>query len=187
MKLDNLCVDEEGNLKIIDFGCSSTFDPMAPTQTRGICGSDPYIAPEVFAPRAVYDPRKVDVWALGVIYLAMVSGHFPWEVARAHDPNYALYLKYHGRVIDHWLPATSAASPVVKAMLSIDPADRPTIDAVVSSSWITGLRAKAAAATDDAALAASPVSAVSAVYAAANPAYSSASAVSSGISISSGY
>ncbi|KAJ1947163.1 serine/threonine protein kinase [Kickxella alabastrina] len=139
MKLDNLCVDEEGNLKIIDFGCSSTFDPLAPTQTRGICGSDPYIAPEVFVPRAQYDPRKVDVWAVGIIYLAMVSGHFPWEVAKEEDPNYTLYLKFHGRVIDHWLPKDSPANSVIKSMLQIDPEDRPTMDVVMRSAWIVGL------------------------------------------------
>ncbi|KAI9504475.1 kinase-like domain-containing protein, partial [Coemansia spiralis] len=139
MKLDNLCVDEEGNLKIIDFGCSSTFDPLMPMQTRGICGSDPYIAPEVFVPRAAYDPRKVDVWAVGIIYLAMVSGHFPWEVAKAEDPNYSLYLKYHGRVIDHWLPKTNPANALIKSMLEIDPTDRPTIDVVMKSKWVVAL------------------------------------------------
>ncbi|KAJ1948687.1 serine/threonine protein kinase, partial [Linderina pennispora] len=139
MKLDNLCVDEDGNLKIIDFGCSSTFDPLAPAQTRGVCGSDPYISPEVFVPRAAYDPRKVDVWATAVIYLAMVSGHFPWEVAKPEDPNYALYLKYHGRVIDHWLPKDKAANPLIKQMLMIDPAMRPTVDELMRDPWVASL------------------------------------------------
>ncbi|KAJ1798157.1 serine/threonine protein kinase [Coemansia sp. RSA 2399] len=206
MKLDNLCVDEEGNLKIIDFGCSSTFDPMAPTQTRGICGSDPYIAPEVFVPRAQYDPRKVDIWALGIIYLAMVSGHFPWEVAKAHDPNYSLYLKYHGRVIDHWLPKTKPANAVIKSMLEIDPTDRPTIDAIMKDSWIAGLHERYGHSSTIAAinttslsktstLAASPVDikavnealATSRIYGNSHVGYSPTSTVSSGLSISSGY
>ncbi|KAJ1933818.1 serine/threonine protein kinase, partial [Linderina macrospora] len=139
MKLDNLCVDEDGNLKIIDFGCSSTFDPLMPAQTRGVCGSDPYISPEVFVPREAYDPRKVDVWATAVIYLAMVSGHFPWEVAKAEDPNYALYLKYHGRVIDHWLPKDKPANPMIKQMLMIEPHMRPTIDELMNEPWVQQL------------------------------------------------
>ncbi|KAJ1664742.1 serine/threonine protein kinase [Coemansia sp. RSA 1813] len=205
MKLDNLCVDEEGNLKIIDFGCSSTFDPMAPAQTRGICGSDPYIAPEVFVPRAQYDPRKVDIWALGIIYLAMVSGHFPWEVAKAQDPNYSLYLKYHGRVIDHWLPKTKPANAVIKSMLEIDPTDRPTIDAVMKDPWVAGLHERYGHSSTTAVsgmtlsktstLASSPVDikavneamATSCIYGNTNVRYSSTSTVSSGLSISSGY
>ncbi|KAJ2634544.1 serine/threonine protein kinase [Coemansia sp. RSA 1286] len=214
MKLDNLCVDEEGNLKIIDFGCSSTFDPLAPAQTRGICGSDPYIAPEVFEPRALYDPRKVDVWAIGIIYLAMVSGHFPWEVAKDSDPNYALYLKYHGRVIDHWLPKASPANALIKKMMQIDPDDRPTIDIIVDDPWIVQLEERYGASSpmavvsqDAAALsktstllgsAASPTDdvkavndalATSGIYGHTTHAagYSSTSTVSSVLSISSGY
>ncbi|KAJ2882446.1 serine/threonine protein kinase [Coemansia asiatica] len=213
MKLDNLCVDEEGNLKIIDFGCSSTFDPLAPTQTRGICGSDPYIAPEVFEPRALYDPRKVDVWAIGIIYLAMVSGHFPWEVAKDSDPNYALYLKYHGRVIDHWLSKTSPANALIKRMLQIDPNDRPTTDVIVEDPWIVqleeryGASSPAAIVSQDAAAlsktstllssATSPTDdvktandamATSGIYGHIHAAgYSSTSTVSSVLSISSGY
>ncbi|KAJ2887350.1 hypothetical protein IWW38_005160, partial [Coemansia aciculifera] len=210
MKLDNLCVDEEGNLKIIDFGCSSTFDPLQPELTRGICGSDPYISPEVFVPRAMYDPRKVDNWALGIIYLAMVSGHFPWEVAKPEDPNYALYLKYNGRVIDHWLPKTTPANMVIKSMLTLDPAARPTIDMVMRDPWIAALaeqyghsgtplskastlavsatEVKAAADGTHVVAAAAAPGAQQGVYGHANIGYaSSTSTVSSSLSISSGY
>ncbi|KAJ2000711.1 serine/threonine protein kinase [Coemansia thaxteri] len=208
MKLDNLCVDEDGNLKIIDFGCSSTFDPAAPAQTRGVCGSDPYIAPEVFAPRAEYDPRKVDVWALAIIYLAMVSGHFPWEVAKPEDPNYALYLRYHGRVIDHWLPKTTAANAPIKSMLLLDPLARPTVDTVMRDPWVVALAEthapqgaslskastlRASVCGDDvvkqaAAAANGSAQLPLAVYARSNAGYvSSTSTVSSSLSLSSGY
>ncbi|KAJ2330879.1 hypothetical protein GGH91_006553, partial [Coemansia sp. RSA 2671] len=193
----------EGNLKIIDFGCSSTFDPLVPALTRGICGSDPYISPEVFVPRAMYDPRKVDMWALGIIYLAMVSGHFPWEVAKPEDPNYALYLKYDGRVIDHWLPKTSPANSVIKSMLTIDPATRPTIDSVMREHWVAALAEQfghsgtplskastlAVPATEvKVSVDGTHVVAAGAVYGNASVGYaSSSSTVSSSLSISSGY
>lgn len=183
MKLDNMCVDEDGNLKIIDFGCSSAFDPLAPTQTRGVCGSDPYIAPEVFEPQSIYDPRKVDVWAAAVIYLAMISGLFPWNKAKASDPNYALYLKYHGRVIDHWLPKTNPANPVIKSMLAIDPLERPTIDVVMQTGWVASMEEKHGHGG-------TPLSKASTlnVEACEKHGYVSApSTASSGISISSGY
>ncbi|KAJ1961743.1 serine/threonine protein kinase [Dipsacomyces acuminosporus] len=197
MKLDNLCVDEEGNLKIIDFGCSSTFDPMLPAQTRGICGSDPYISPEVFIPRVPYDPRKVDIWAVGIIYLAMISGHFPWEIAKPEDPNYSLYLKYHGRVIDHWLPKDKPANPVIKSMLMIDPNSRPTIDALMKETWVADLQERfgydSTLLSKTSTLAETPAKskvvneavATSGIY--AHGTYSTASSVSSGLSISSGY
>ncbi|KAJ2780242.1 Nitrogen permease reactivator protein [Coemansia javaensis] len=202
MKLDNLCVDEEGNLKIIDFGCSSTFDPLAPAQTRGVCGSDPYIAPEVFVPRAMYDPRKVDVWALGIIYLAMISGHFPWEVAKDTDVNYAMYLRYRGRVIDHWLPKDAPANPLIKSALLIDPVDRPTVDVLLQDPWVASLAerfgAPATAVTSiskTSTLASSPADvkavndalATSAIYAKSRASYSSTSTVSSDLGIAADY
>ncbi|RKP35288.1 kinase-like domain-containing protein, partial [Dimargaris cristalligena] len=78
LKLDNVCLSETGQVKIIDFGCTTAFDRFAPAAS-GVCGSDPYIAPEVFH-NDEYDPRKADVWALAVILLSMMSNHFPWEV-----------------------------------------------------------------------------------------------------------
>ncbi|ORX74426.1 kinase-like protein [Linderina pennispora] len=172
MKLDNLCVDEDGNLKIIDFGCSSTFDPLAPAQTRG-----------------------VDVWATAVIYLAMVSGHFPWEVAKSEDPNYALYLKYHGRVIDHWLPKDKAANPLIKQMLMIDPAMRPTVDELMHDPWVASLEERFGHAKSRTSSTVSKTTLIglaqttkqqelTGIYTHPN---SSTSTVSSGLSLSSGY
>ncbi|KAI8869625.1 kinase-like protein, partial [Ramicandelaber brevisporus] len=81
LKLENICIDEHGTPKLIDFGCSTRFAASPSAHVYGVCGSDPYIAPEVFASAATgagYDGRAADVWALGIIFLAMVSAHFPW-------------------------------------------------------------------------------------------------------------
>ncbi|KAG1754530.1 Pkinase-domain-containing protein [Suillus lakei] len=45
----------------------------------GIVGSDPYLAPEVLGGGS-YDPRKTDVWSVGVIFVCMVLRRFPWAV-----------------------------------------------------------------------------------------------------------
>ncbi|KAJ2816905.1 serine/threonine protein kinase, partial [Coemansia erecta] len=50
------------------------------TMSTGLCGSDPYIAPELFTHPSYSAPRS-DVWALGVIYFAMRHLQFPWAVA----------------------------------------------------------------------------------------------------------
>ena len=39
-------------------------------RATGIVGSDPYLAPEVLA-GSIYDPRKTDVWSVGVIFVSL--------------------------------------------------------------------------------------------------------------------
>ena len=63
--------------------------------TAGLCGSAPYIAPEEYVAQE-FDPRAVDVWATGVIYMAMRTGRHLWTTARddpeAGDDFYHRYL-----------------------------------------------------------------------------------------------
>ena len=60
--------------------------------TAGLCGSAPYIAPEEYS-GGEFDPRAVDVWACGVIYMAMRTGRHLWRVARKdEDEFYERYL-----------------------------------------------------------------------------------------------
>ncbi|KAI8866066.1 kinase-like protein [Ramicandelaber brevisporus] len=153
LKLDNICVDERGTPKILDFGCATRFAHNG-ALTTGLCGSDPYIAPEVFVlgqPSAQgYDARKADVWALGIIYIACVSLHFPWEVAQLKDQNYARYTRRPESVISHWLargssskiqccsdmPVDPATLSFISRMLAIDPNQRPTCEELLADPWM---------------------------------------------------
>ncbi|OMJ09150.1 Serine/threonine-protein kinase oca2 [Smittium culicis] len=143
IKLDNICLDANLNVKIADFGCA--VDLNSNHLVSGLCGSDPYIGPEVFAP-SPYDPTKVDVWSLAIVYLAMVSGRFPWEISKPSDKNFAYFLNMPEKFVDYWLnsssiPATSSSSSsqsdlnshkalakdMILSMLNTDPAKRPSL------------------------------------------------------------
>ena len=53
----------------------------------------PYIAPEEYVDKE-FDARAVDVWATGVIYMAMRTGRHLWRVARKdEDEFYERYLE----------------------------------------------------------------------------------------------
>ncbi|RAL64875.1 hypothetical protein DID88_001470 [Monilinia fructigena] len=56
------------------------------TETRlcapGICGSPPYIAPEVLEKQGEYDPRPLDVWSAAIVMLCMTANGCLWERAR---------------------------------------------------------------------------------------------------------
>ena len=96
LKPENLLLTTHGSLKITDFGNGECFRMAWETEahmTAGLCGSAPYIAPEEYCEKE-FDPRAVDVWATGVIYMAMRTGRHLWRVARKdEDEFYERYLQ----------------------------------------------------------------------------------------------
>ncbi|KAI5960999.1 uncharacterized protein KGF55_004266 [Candida pseudojiufengensis] len=107
LKLDNCVVNNDGILKLIDFGSAVQFRKEVPNgyyitendimlspkhkliRARGVVGSDPYLSPEVFEPLGVgYDPRVADVWSIAIIYCCMILKRFPWKLPKLSDPSY---------------------------------------------------------------------------------------------------
>ena len=86
MKVENLLLDEDGDIKIIDFGLSNFMpgfgeNPEVESDKTGLttqCGSPAYAAPELLAKR-VYG-NKVDVWSWYVYILIYLYnfGYYFW-------------------------------------------------------------------------------------------------------------
>lgn len=96
MKPENLLLTTRGALKITDFGNGECFRMAWESDAHmvsGLCGSAPYISPEEYTDKE-FDARAVDVWACGVIYMAMRTGRHLWRVAKkGEDEFYARYLE----------------------------------------------------------------------------------------------
>lgn len=95
LKPENLLLTENGILKITDFGNGECFKMAWEKDIHfsgGICGSSPYIAPEEYTTKE-FDPRSVDIWACGVIYMAMRTGRQLWRVAKDDDEFFVKYLE----------------------------------------------------------------------------------------------
>jgi calcium-dependent protein kinase len=67
-------IDEENNVKVIDFGTSIEYDPTQKLKAR--LGTAYYIAPEVL--KGEYD-EKCDVWSCGVILYILLCGYPPFN------------------------------------------------------------------------------------------------------------
>jgi len=96
LKPENLLLTTHGSIKITDFGNGECFRMAWEKEahmTAGLCGSAPYIAPEEYVDKE-FDPRAVDVWACGIIYMAMRTGRHLWRVAqKSEDEFFDRYLE----------------------------------------------------------------------------------------------
>ncbi|ORX70414.1 kinase-like protein [Basidiobolus meristosporus CBS 931.73] len=141
LKLENLCVDENGTLKIIDFGCAFIFlDPLSEgnrAKASELTGSDPYIAPEVFDGRP-YDAAKADIWSAGIIYLCMVLRKFPWDMAKPSVKNYEMYLEFRKNG-ESFTRIPEAAFPLIRKMLDPNPDTRITVDEIFQDRWFQSI------------------------------------------------
>ena len=75
LKVENLLLDNENNIKLADFGFSNYYDSSLMSTW---CGSPPYAAPELFEGKE-YNGPKVDIWSLGVVLYVLVSGTLPFN------------------------------------------------------------------------------------------------------------
>lgn len=82
LKPENLLLDENGNLKVSDFGLSALFESKRQDGLlHTTCGTPAYVAPEVINKRG-YDGEKADIWSCGVVLFVLLAGYLPF-----HDSN----------------------------------------------------------------------------------------------------
>ncbi|RVW94143.1 CBL-interacting serine/threonine-protein kinase 6 [Vitis vinifera] len=131
LKPENLLLDEQGNLKVTDFGlCALSEHLKQDGLLHTACGTPAYVAPEVIAKRG-YDGAKADIWSCGVILFVLMAGFLPFQ----DDNLIAMYKKiYRG---DFKCPPwfTPEARRVVCRLLDPNPNTRITISKLKETSW----------------------------------------------------
>jgi len=123
LKPSNVLINDEGHLKIVDFGIASAgaAADSTLTQTGSIIGSPAYLAPE----RAIGDDadERCDIYSLGVMAYYMLSGKLPYrgapmDVIRQHR-------KGNPVPITDINPAVpKEVVELVASMMTVEPEDR---------------------------------------------------------------
>lgn len=131
MKLENILIDEESNVKIIDFGFSLVTPRTKPLNV--CCGTPSYMAPELMA-RKNYYGHLVDVWALGIILYILVVGIFPFKAPTNHE----LYQKITTGQYQFPDFLSAEIKALIKKMLRMNPHERPSAKEILTDPWLTG-------------------------------------------------
>ncbi|EOA22202.1 hypothetical protein CARUB_v10002785mg [Capsella rubella] len=131
LKPENLLVDENGDLKVSDFGLSalpeqSLQDGLLHTQ----CGTPAYVAPEVLRKKG-YDGAKADIWSCGVILYVLLAGFLPFQ-----DENLMnMYRKIFKSEFEFPPWFSPEARRLVSKLLVVDPNKRISIPAIMRTPW----------------------------------------------------
>lgn len=151
LKPENILLSESGILKIADFGMATMFEYKgARKQSSTMCGSPPYIAPEVLhcarqrerrAPsseQTKYSADLVDIWSCGVILFVLLVGNTPWDEPTNGNWEFKEYVRTSGRSTDPlWQRVPSDALSLLRGMINIEANKRFSFTQIRQHPWYT--------------------------------------------------
>ncbi|XP_067387725.1 NUAK family SNF1-like kinase 2 [Emydura macquarii macquarii] len=128
LKLENILLDGNGNIKIADFGLSNVYQQDKFLQTY--CGSPLYASPEIVNGRPYKGP-EVDSWSLGVLLYILVHGTMPFD-----GQDYKTLVKQISSGEYREPTKLSDACGLIRWMLMVNAERRATIKDIASHWWV---------------------------------------------------
>ncbi|CAJ1085057.1 NUAK family SNF1-like kinase 1 [Xyrichtys novacula] len=128
LKLENILLDQDLNVKLADFGLSNHFQKGNLLQTY--CGSPLYAAPEIVK-GLPYQGPEVDCWALGVLLYALVYSSMPFDGA-----SHATLTKQISQGRYRRPNPPSDACALIDWLLTVRVDERATIEDVANHWWV---------------------------------------------------
>jgi len=136
IKLENILMDNQMNVKVIDFGLCDLVQKG--DMSERFCGSVDYVAPEVLAKKP-YNSFQSDVFSLGVVLYTLLFAEFPFssnerlisvQQGKAHPKLTFVENKFMNFTV------SEMAKDLIQKMLHPVPSQRATLEDVKKHPWM---------------------------------------------------
>lgn len=97
------------------------------------CGSPPYAAPEIFTGQPYYGP-EIDVWSMGIVLYALVTGALPFQASNFDD----LTSMVVNGVFNVPFYLSEACVDLLHKMICVDPVKRISLADMQRHPWANG-------------------------------------------------
>ncbi|CAN9203383.1 serine/threonine-protein kinase Chk1 [Alternaria alternata] len=148
IKPENVLLSAEGDLKLSDFGLAALFKKDGQLRLcNTVCGSPPYIAPEIVSGRrskradmldSGYAANICDIWSCGIVLFVLLVGNTPWDEPTKRSAEFKEYVETGGHTTDElWSKIPPELTSLLRGMLKVDPKERFTLDEIRTHPWCT--------------------------------------------------
>ena len=128
IKIDNILLDQNKNLKLIDFGLSTKYQENKLLDQP--CGTIVYSAPEVLEGK-LYHGMLADVWSCGIVLYGMLCGYLPFS-EDDDGINKKNIIKGNFEMPNN---ISIGAKNLLKHLLDINPMTRYTLQEIKDHPW----------------------------------------------------
>lgn len=128
IKPENILLDENGRVKLADFGWSNYVDEKNNLR-KTYCGTPEYLAPEMIKKEG--HDITVDIWDLGVLMFELLTGRPPFSGSNQNE----LFLNIKKHKIQWPDDFNALAKNLILKILKQNPKERVTLDEISVHAW----------------------------------------------------